>query len=193
MPGDAVYGFALIAVASWIALIYVVIFRPSGSVSRSRPGRYYRTPSRPEKVLAPDLSNPGQQLDAVMAAPFKKRKLLSREEFRVFKIAVDEAAAARRGHRVFAQTSLGEILRSPDDDAFHSINSKRVDVLIIDPWGWPELAVEYQGTGHYQGTAAARDAIKKEALRKAGVRYLEVSADHSDEQIRSLIREQLGW
>jgi len=55
------------------------------------------------------------------------------------------------------------------------------------------LAVEYQGNGHYQGTAAARDAIKKEALRKAGVRYLEVSAHHSDEQIRSLIREQLGW
>src|SRR5258705_2269670 len=142
MPGDAVYGFALIAIAAWIGLIYVVKLRPSGSVSRSRPGRYYRTRSLPGKLLVPDLSNPGQQLNAVMAAPFKKRKLLSREEFRVFKIAVEEAAAARRGHRVFAQTSLGEILRSPDDDAFHSINSKRAYILMIDPWGCQQLAVE---------------------------------------------------
>jgi hypothetical protein len=47
--------------------------------------------------------------------------------------------------------------------------------------------------GHYQGTAAARDAVKKEALRKAGIRYLEVSVDDNAEQIRSRVREQLGW
>jgi hypothetical protein len=200
MPGDAVYGFALIAIAAWIGLIYVVRFRPSRSGSTSRPRRHYRTPLRnyrtsfrAEKVLALDRSDPGQQLNAVMAAPFEKRKLLSLVEYKVFKIAEEEAAAARRGHRAFAQTSLGEILNSPDDHAFYSINSKRVDILIVDRGGWPALAVEYQGNGHYQGTAAARDAIKKEALRKAGVRYLEVSAHHSDEQIRSLIREQLGW
>jgi hypothetical protein len=144
-------------------------------------------------MLAPDRSDPGQQLNAVMAAPFKKRKLLSLAEYKVFKIAEEEAAAARRGHRVFAQTNLGEILNSPDDYAFYSINSKRVDILIVDKGGWPALAVEYQGNGHYQGTAAARDAIKKEALRKAGVQYLEVSADHTAEQIRSRIRELLGW
>jgi hypothetical protein len=211
MPGDAVYGFAFIAIAAWIGLTYVVKFRPSGSspVSRrrrwspmsrprpswpaSRPRRDYRAPSPLEKMLAPDRSDPGQQLNAVMAAPFKKRKLLSLAEYKVFNIAEEEAAAARQGHRVFAQTNLGEILNSPDDHAFYSINSKRVDILIVDRGGWPALAVEYQGNGHYQGTAAARDAIKKEALRKAGVRYLEVSTDHSDEQIRSLIREQLGW
>ena len=53
--------------------------------------------------------------------------------------------------------------------------------------------MEYQGSGHYQGTAAARDAVKKEALRKAGVRYVELSASDSAEQIRSRVREQLGW
>jgi hypothetical protein len=34
------------------------------------------------------------------------------------------------------------------------------------------------GGGHYQGAAAARDAVKKEALRKAGVRYIEVTSEH---------------
>ena len=200
MPGDAVYGFALIAIAAWIGLFYVVIFRPSGSLSTSRPRRYYRTPFRnyrtpfrAEKVLAPDITNAGQQLNAVMAAPFEKRKLLSASEYKVFKIVEDDIAAERRGYRVFAQTSLGEILSSPDDNAFHSINAKRVDILIVDQWGWPAVAVEYQGSGHYQGTAAARDAIKKEALRKAGVRYVEVSESDNAARIRSRVREQLGW
>jgi Protein of unknown function (DUF2726) len=99
----------------------------------------------------------------------------------------------RRGYRIFAQTSLGEILRSPDEEAFRSINSKRVDILIVDPDSWPVLAVEYQGSGHYQGTAAARDAVKKEALRKAGVRYVEVSENDDPAQIRARVRHELGW
>jgi hypothetical protein len=193
MPADAVYGFALIAISAWSGLIYVVMFRPTGSLSTSRSRRYYRTPFRPAKDRAADLTDPGQQLHAVMAASFERRKLLSSSEYKVFKIVEDDIAVARRGYRVFAQTCLGEILSSPDDDAFHSINSKRVDILIVDRGGWPAVAVEYQGNGHYQGTAAARDAIKKEALRKAGVRYVDVSENDSPAQIRSRIREQLGW
>jgi hypothetical protein len=193
MPADAVYGFALIAIAAWSGLIYVVMFRPTGSLSTSRSRRYYRSPFRPAKDRAADLTDPGQQLHAVMAASFERRKLLSSSEYKVFKIVEDDIAVARRGYRVFAQTCLGEIRSSPDDDAFHSINSKRVDILIVDRGGWPAVAVEYQGNGHYQGTAAARDAIKKEALRKAGVRYVDVSENDSPAQIRSRIREQLGW
>src|SRR4029077_4294720 len=131
-----------------------------------------------------DLKDVGQQLYAVMAAPFERRRLLNRCEYQTFKIIEADIAAARRGYRVFAQTSLGEVLRSPDEDAFHSINSKRVDILIVDQGGWPVAAVKYQGDGHYQGTAAARDAVKKEALRKAGIRYVEITATGSAEQIR---------
>lgn len=118
---------------------------------------------------------------------------MNRLEYRAFKIIEDDLAAARRGYRVFAQTSLGEILQSTDRNAFRSINSKRVDILVVDPGGWPVLAVEYQGCGHYQGTAAARDAIKKEALRKAGVRFIEVFESDNDDQIRHRVREQLNW
>ncbi len=104
---------------------------------------------------------------------------------------IEQGIAATR-YRIFAQTSLGEVLQSKDEGAFYSINSKRVDVLIVDHAGWPVLAVEYQGEGHFKGNAAARDAIKKEALRKAGVRYLEVLPDDTDEQIRRRVREHLG-
>jgi len=113
-------------------------------------------------------------------------------EYKVFKVVEREIAAAKKGHRAFAQTSLGEVLESPSSEAFRSINAKRVDILVVDRSGWPVFAVEYQGPGHYQGTAAARDAIKKEALRRAGVGYLEVTPDDNEEQLRLRIREYLG-
>jgi hypothetical protein len=126
-----------------------------------------------------------------MGGSFERKRVLSFSEYRVFTIVEDEIAAQRAGYRVFAQTSLGEILRSSDQDAFRSINSKRVDILVVDRGGWPILAIEYQGSRHYQGTAAARDAVKKEALRKAGVRYMECCAADTNDQIKSRLREHL--
>jgi len=37
MPGEAVYGFAFIAVAAWIGLFYVVIYRTNGALPAARP------------------------------------------------------------------------------------------------------------------------------------------------------------
>jgi hypothetical protein len=149
-------------------------------------------PLRLDQKQGPDLTDVGQQLHAVMAGSFEKQRVLSNSEYRIFAIIEAEIKAYGRGYRVFAQTSLGEILRSKNEDAFRSINSKRVDILIIDRAWRPYLAVEYQGDNPYQGTAAARDAVKKEALRKAGVRYMEFCATDTDDKIRSRLREHLA-
>ncbi len=52
-------------------------------------------------------------------------------------------------------------------------------------------AIEYQGSGHHTGTsAAARDAVKKEALRKAGIGYHEVVAGHTTpSELRALVEK----
>jgi hypothetical protein len=51
-------------------------------------------------------------------------------------------------------------------------------------------ALEYQGNGHHQGSAAARDAVKKEALRKAGIGYHEVVAGHTTPaELRRLVEK----
>lgn len=190
--GYNVQGVALIVIIALLAVIYFLGVQVGlSALRRQRFWAPYRQ-SRFEKDLGPDLKDVGNQLHAVMGAPFQKRQILNYSEYHVFKIIEDDITAAHSGYRVFAQTSLGQVLASPDSNAFHSINSKRVDILIVDWGGWPVVAVEYQGTGHYQGTAAARDAVKKEALRKAGVRYIEVCPSDSDEQIRSRVREQLG-
>ena len=155
---------------------------------RGKP-RFSYKPYRP----GIDQRDTAQQLNVVMAGSFQKQRLMNAGEYRVFRIVEADIAVARKGYRVFAQTSLGEVLDAPGNkNAYYAINSKRVDMLIVDQDSWPVAAIEYQGGGHYQGTAAARDAIKKEALRKAGIRYIEVTEEDSDAHIRARLREHLG-
>ena len=82
-----------------------------------------------------------------------------------------------------AQVCLGEVLACRDREAFGAVNSKRVDILIVCNRSLPLAAVEFQGGGHYQANAPARDAVKKEALRKAGVAYIEITTHHDSEDI----------
>jgi hypothetical protein len=122
-----------------------------------------------------------EQLRRVMDADFKPRALLNKPEAQVFK-ALDAAVIARNpGWQVMAQVSLGEFLASEDKDAFFSVNSKRVDFALMDPRCCVQHAIEYHGTGHHLpgGAAAARDAVKQEALRKAKIGYHPIVAGHT--------------
>ena len=134
---------------------------------------------------------PNTPLDIVAETKFTARKLMNKGEYRVFRTAEEILKECSSGNRVMAQVSLGEIL-SCDRDVYWTINSKRVDVLVIDPWGMPVLAIEMQGGGHFQGNAPMRDAVKKEALRKAGVKWLEILEDDGDAAIRTKLQLALG-
>ena len=131
------------------------------------------------------------QLKAVSRASFTARPLLNKAEAKVF-VALDEAVIARNpGWQVMAQVSLGEFLASRDSEAFRAINSKRVDFALMDENSRVVHALEYQGSGHHTGTsAAARDAVKKEALRKAGIGYHEIVAGHTTlSELRALVEK----
>lgn len=130
-------------------------------------------PPAPKQVDAAD------QLRKVMTADFTPQPLLNRGEARLFQELEPVVASCNPTWRVMAQVSLGEILGSDDGEAYRCINSKRVDLLLIDGDFQPRHAIEYQGLGHHQADAAARDAVKKEALRRAGVGYHEVIAGHT--------------
>ena len=124
------------------------------------------------------------QLRSVERAAFASKPLLRFQESKVF--AAAEAAVREAGvpWRVFAQVSLGEVLTCQDREGFNAINAKRVDLLIADAGFKPLAAIEYQGTGHHVSKAAARDAIKKEALRKAGIGYIEITHEHGPQDVR---------
>ena len=144
----------------------------------------------PKSGEDPALASAAEQLRTVMGADFKSRSLLNRPEAVVFK-ALDEAVIARNsGWQVMAQVSLGEFLSSPDRRAYFAVNSKRVDFALMDEKCCVRHALEYQGNGHHQGSAAARDAVKKEALRKAGIGYHEIVAGHTTpSELRALVEK----
>ena len=121
-------------------------------------------------------SDAADQLRIVMGATFTIQPLLNKSEARLFRELDRIVISCNPAWQVMAQVSLGEILRCKDAEAYGCINSKRVDLLLMDAECQPRHAVEYQGGAHHQGTAAARDAVKKEALRRAGIGYHEVVA-----------------
>jgi hypothetical protein len=146
---------------------------------------------RRRPLREPNLHDPSEQLRLVEAATFTRKKVMHFLEYKVFLVVEEEVASLGLGARVFAQTALGEIIRSDDRLAYKSINSKRADIIVIGADGFALAAVEYQGTGHFQQRAATKDAVKREALRKAGIQYVEISDRHSDDEIRQLTRAAL--
>jgi hypothetical protein len=141
---------------------------------------------------APPLRQPdaADQLRIVMGADFTIQPLLNKSEARVLEELGRYVENCNPRWHVMAQVSLGEILRSKDVTAYACINSKRVDLLLVDDDCLPRHAIEYQGWGHHQGTAAARDAVKKEALRRAGIGYHEVVAGQTTpSELRRLVEK----
>ena len=161
----------------------------------------YKTPTHTTLAIpsTPNVRDPKQQMEAIALVDFEITPLLNREEARLLPLLESCVRQIRKGHRVMAQTSMGEIIRpkhvgvSEDQQraAYASINSKRLDFAIFDKFGRLVVAIEYQGSGHYQAKSFMRDAVKREVLRKAGVRYMEVPQDfiHDDltRQILSII------
>lgn len=146
------------------------------------------SPPRDQSPAKPQ--DAADQLRIVMGADFTIQPLLNKGEARVFKELDRIVIACNPTWQVMAQVSLGEILRCQDAVAYSCINSKRVDLLLMDGDCRPRHAIEYQGGAHHQGTAAARDAIKKEALRRAGIGYHEVVAGHTTPaELRRLVEK----
>jgi Protein of unknown function (DUF2726) len=176
-----------------IAVFFIAALVLSEFLKPKRRARNWRNYSSRKNGLqsvggtSPETPDAAKQLSRVMAADFKKQKLLNKSEFRLFAAIEREIAVAGLDWRLMAQVNLGEILYTNDKPAYWAINSKRVDFLLIDNAGTPLHAIEYQGSGHHQGNAAARDAVKKEALRKAGIGYYEVASGDLPEDLRAII------
>jgi hypothetical protein len=152
-------------------------------------------PFQPKQdAIVPKVPDAADQLRTVMKAEFKAQPLLNRSEARLFKAIDKWVIDLRPGWQVMAQVSLGEILRCEDKAAYACINSKRVDLLIVDDECRPLHAIEYQGGAHFKGAhaTAARDAVKKEALRRAGIGYVEVVAGDTPAELRRVVERLVG-
>ncbi|EJB01771.1 Protein of unknown function (DUF2726) [Rhizobium leguminosarum bv. trifolii WSM597] len=165
--------------------------------NRSRSGeRHWNERFIQGRSLQTPAAQPSRPIDAtdqlriVMRSKFTIQPLLNKSEARVFRELDSVVIGCNSSWQVMAQVSLGEILRSADPDAYSCINSKRVDLLLVDGSCQPRHVIEYQGGAHHQGPAAARDAVKKEALRRAGIGYYEVVAGQTTpSELRRLVEK----
>lgn len=141
----------------------------------------------------PNLSNPVTQIEAVADCDFERIPLLNREEARLLPLLEHAVSVAGNGHRLMAQTSLGELIRPVESSGtpesrrrgYASINSKRLDFSVINRFSYLVVAIEYQGSGHYQRQTFIRDAVKREALRKAGVETLLIEENFNPQEVRA--------
>ena len=116
------------------------------------------------------LRSAADQLHVVMGATFNERPLLNKPEARLFR-ELDKLVIARNpAWQVMAQVSVGEFLSSPDPEAYGCINSKRVDLLLVDGDCRARHALEYQGTGHHQGCGGAGERGEGREAKEGGVR-----------------------
>ena len=181
--------FAVVMLVVGVAKVYLEPKR-GGKRHRGNWNGNRNSKWKPRNGGSRDVANATDQLDIVMNSSFESRSLLNRPEAKVFK-ALDTAVIERNaGWQVMAQVSLGEFLSSKNKRAYACVNSKRVDFALMDENCQVVHALEYQGSGHHQGTAAARDAVKKEALRKAGIGYHEIVAGHTTpSELRALVEK----
>ena len=197
MSRDTVLILLVLAAGVWLGMqLKVILWQMKRGGRRNWQDRRGKgTPFQPKAdPVAAKQPDPADQLRTVMKANFKAEPLLNKSEARLFKALDKMVIEMRPGWQVMAQVSLGEILRSEDKDAYLCINSKRVDLLIVDDECKPIHAIEYQGGGHFKGAhaTAARDAVKKEALRRAGIGYVEVVAGDTPAELRRVVERLVG-
>lgn len=130
----------------------------------------------------------------VAGADFRVVPLLNKSEAHLLPMLERITREIGKGHRVMAQVSMGEIIRAADgfdSDANRAINAKRLDFIIIDRQGLTVAAIEYQGSGHHlSNNAFLRDAVKREALRKAGLSLIELPPQTDEDLLRARLCEQ---
>jgi len=148
---------------------------------------------------ATDMTNPSNQLEYVAKVGFTTQRLLNKEEYPLMQLLETATRTVDKSARVMAQTSLGEIIKTTNVGstkqerfyAFKSINSKRLDFAVFSRTGHLVLAVEYQGSGHYNAKSFIRDAVKREVVRKAGVQYLEIPVGYNPDEISAQVKSAL--
>lgn len=126
-------------------------------------------------------------LRLVSDAGFASRPLLSGREADVLAVVEAIAGEAGLGWRVVPQVRLADIIASSDDVANAVIDDHRLDMLIVSAARMPVAAVDYQPLGQVHDDSALNAAVKREALRRADIPFLEIRANEPLDTLRAQI------
>lgn len=175
-----------------ILSIAVIAFGVWQSKIASKSNRHSARDSTSDSEENPGRSSGvvDRQLAALQRSDVVKKKPINRSAYQLL-VQIEQSIKQHAPRsRVLAEVGMGAFMgtRLVDREAFRSFVAKRVDFLVIDGAGNPAFAVEFQGSGHYLGdSAAGRDAVKKTALRMAGIELVEIHDHVSEDERKALI------
>ena len=176
----------LIAVLLFTGTVFVIGYVVgSNNASKTYHGRV-STSSKKQETIEEPLEV--QFLNASQSSFYGLQNLLNQSEISIYWTLIN---LLKGKYLINPQVSLGEILSCNDNLGYRAINSKRVDFVITDKGFRPIAVVEFQGKGHYQGDHRIRDAVKYNALNRAGVKYIEVFTNQKDEIHKALAKHGL--
>ena len=143
-----------------------------------------------------DVRDPANQSRFVREGDFFTKAPINAESFKtVFSVVEKQLNREFPGYRILAEVNLGAFLKTKvdthgkrNDRAFRSINSKRVDFLIIDRFGNPALAIEYHGTFKRTDGQLSSDEVKRLVFCKVSLPVIEVPALTESREVARLVR-----
>lgn len=127
---------------------------------------------------------------------FKKRPLLNKTETKLAHIL--DTYAQNHGLRVLAQVSYGEFISNPNSKSFWKINAKRADLVLADRNFDVVAVIELLGSGHFGNTsdkrrrAEASDDIKQYAVTSAGIPFIFIQQDYTNQKVVAELDKALG-
>lgn len=132
--------------------------------------------------------SPTAALQQVTDSRFSARRLINSNEEQIFDALESIVRELDLDWRVMAQVNLADIVESTDPEALAAIGDQRVALLIVSAAQMPLAAVEYQGMGMIRDESTLRAAIRREALRRADVDYIEVRSSDTPDILREQVR-----
>ena len=120
----------------------------------------------------------------VSDARFSAKRLLSDNEAIVLSEVETIIAGIDQAWRVLAEVSLTQIVESTSAEAISAIAGQQAALVVATGDRTPIAVIEYQPLGQVRNEDAVRDAVKREALRRAGVAYIEVRASDQPGDLR---------
>jgi len=126
-------------------------------------------------------------LTLIRKTELKAKKPINGEAYLRFHEIQKSLLLRSRKYQLFAEVQLAAFICSRNyppslqaKKAFNSFQFKRLDFLIIDAVGEPAVAIEYDGTGHFQGDenkieqTKLSDRMKELVFEKADIEFLRI-------------------
>lgn len=161
----------------------------------------YQAYKRKQWFASVDTKNPKNQFRFLQNAPLKRSSVMGYEAYKKFQVIEEFLKRSEfQSYRVIPETCMSAFidlvknrkLQYSKEQIESGFRCKRIDFLIINPKGLPVLAIEYHGSGHFQGDYEARDKVKALTLHLASIPLLVLQKDTDKSEIINAINYELG-